>query len=46
MQGGRQPRDTDLTDSDICNNKHKKKTKKKNRKWNNIIKKITDHRIR
>lgn len=29
MQGGRQPRDTDLTDSDICNNKHKKKKKKK-----------------
>lgn len=29
MQGGRQPRDTDLTDSDICNNKHKKKQKKK-----------------
>lgn len=36
-QGERQPRDTDLTDSDICYNKHK--MKKKKGKWNNIIQK-------
>lgn len=36
MQGGRQPRDLDLTDSDICDNKHK--IEKKNGKWNNMIK--------